>query len=226
MNLHHARRLAYPRTMGSYGIRGGHGAMDILDTQTSTTTRYIAIGASGPDGFADLVELLAAMPAGLDAVFMVVLHRPSSHPSYLRAVLETRVTLPVVIASEAQALLPGTCYIGAPAEHLTLTARGHAGMIDGQQDAYRNRTVDLLFESVGRMARERAVGIVLSGSLDDGSRGLSAIGRAGGITMVLEPGDKPRGMQQNAIEFDGPVDLVGTSNELAQAICKLLGVSP
>jgi len=67
----------------------------------------------------------------------------------------------------------------------------------------------------------RATGIVLSGSLDDGSRGPAAIHDAGGLTMVLDPGSKPRGMQQNAIDFDGPISFVGTSEEIAALLTEI-----
>jgi hypothetical protein len=57
-------------------------------------------------------------------------------------------------------------------------------------------------------------------SLDDGSRGLAAIHKAGGLSMVLTPAGPPeRGMPENAIKFDGPISLIGSSKEIAEAIC-------
>ena len=82
----------------------------------------------------------------------------------------------------------------------------------------RGRTIDVLFKSLATHAGTRATGIVLSGLLDDGSRGLAAIHAAGGFTVVLDPGGKSRGMQQNAIDYDGPISLVGTAEEIAAAI--------
>jgi chemotaxis response regulator CheB len=69
------------------------------------------------------------------------------------------------------------------------------------------------------------IGVVLSGSLDDGSRGLAAIHKARGLTMVLDPGHKPRGMQQNAIDFDGPISFIGTAREIAATIDGVLADS-
>jgi two-component system chemotaxis response regulator CheB len=71
--------------------------------------------------------------------------------------------------------------------------------------------------------RQRTVGIVLSGSLDDGSRGLAAIHDVGGLTIVLDPKSKSRGMQQTAIDFDGPITFGGSAPEIAQV---LGGLSP
>jgi len=184
---------------------------------------YVAVGASGSQGLRDILDLLSCMPTRCNAVFLVVLHRPSDGRSDLLNVLRTHVPLPVRIAAEAEALAAGTCYIGEPAELLTLAAQGHAAMVNGEDNVFRNRTVDLLFDSVGNFAGGKAIGIVLSGALDDGSRGLATIHRAGGMTMVLDPDGTARGMQQNAIDFNRPVDFVGSCGEIAAAIRKKIG---
>ena len=110
-------------------------------------------------------------------------------------------------------------YIGEPSQHLTLAARSFGQIVDDPGQAYRNRTVDLLFRSVADHGGGRVIGVILSGSLDDGARGLAAIHAAGGLTMVLTPYHPARrGMPENAIAYDGPIDLVGASPEIARAI--------
>lgn len=64
------------------------------------------------------------------------------------------------------------------------------------------------------------IGVVLSGALDDGSRSLEAIHHAGSKIMVLLRSAWPPGMPENAIRYDGPVDCVGSSDEIAGAIRK------
>lgn len=185
----------------------------------------VAVGASGPKGLNDIGRLLGMLPAGLGAVVMVVLHRPSDQVSHLRAILSRMTTLPVLIASQDLRLEEGRCYIGEPDAHLELAARSLGNMVPGHGHTYRNRTVDLLFKSVARYAGARFIGVVLSGSLDDGSRGLAAIHEAGGTTMVLTPEPRsPRGMPENAIAFDGPIDLVGSPEQIAAEIVSRVGV--
>jgi two-component system chemotaxis response regulator CheB len=73
-------------------------------------------------------------------------------------------------------------------------------LLDDPINRYRNRTIDALFRSVAAHAGSRMVGVVLSGSLDDGSRGLAAIKAAGGTTMVLTPHwSGGKGMPENAV---------------------------
>jgi two-component system chemotaxis response regulator CheB len=179
----------------------------------------VAIGASGTQGLMDIRILLHQLPPTLPAVVMVVLHRPWNAASRLGAVLAQSSAMPVVTAGQGQRLAPGTVYIGEPGAHLTLAARTFGGMAPDPHRIHRNRTVDLLFRSLAKHAGPRSIGIVLSGSLDDGSRGLVTIKEAGGLSMVMTPRRFERGMPENAIAFDGRVDLIGEPALLADGVC-------
>jgi two-component system chemotaxis response regulator CheB len=184
---------------------------------------FVAIGASGSEGLADIMDLLRALPHPIGAVVMVVLHRPTEKLSHLREILARSTQMPVVIAQDAETFSPGTCYVGEPNGHLTLAARNLAHLVRGTHDELRGRTIDTLFNSLALHAGHRMIGVVLSGSLNDGSRGLAAIHQARGLTMVLEPSHKPRGMQQNAIDYDGPISFIGTAREIADRIAQAVG---
>jgi len=179
----------------------------------------VAIGASGGQGLGDIQVLLGALRYPWAAAVLVVLHRPADKVSNLRHILARSSPMPVVIAAEGEALRPGVCYIGEPDAHLTLLAGNLAHLTDGM---LRNRTVDVLFQSLARAAAPRIIGVVLSGSLDDGSRGLAEIHHAGGLTMVLTP-DRAKGgqMPANAIDYDGPIDFIGSATQIAGEIDRL-----
>jgi two-component system chemotaxis response regulator CheB len=182
---------------------------------------FVAIGASGSGGLHDLCRLLECFPSSLPAVVLAVLHRPSNRISHLRQVLARRSALPVVIPEEDQEFRIGTCYIGEPAAHLSLAERSRVCLVEGANNRYRNRTVDLLLTSVAAHARTRAIGVVLRGSLSDGSRGLSAIHFAGGLTMVVGfRGMAAEGMPSNATAYDGPIDFIGSIEEIAARISR------
>jgi chemotaxis response regulator CheB len=183
---------------------------------------FVAIGASGSDGLDDIKALLSALPNPIPAVILVVLHRPVDQISHLRGILARAFAAEVRVASQDERFEPGVCYIGEPDQHLTLAAHSLAEMVDDPSNRHRNRTVDALFCSVACHAGPRMIGVVLSGSLDDGSRGLAAIHAAGGITMVLDPAGRTfPDMPRNAIRYDGPVNLVGSAQEIAEAIGRL-----
>jgi chemotaxis response regulator CheB len=177
---------------------------------------FVAVGASGAAGLEDLKALLAALPASLPAVVIVVLHRPCDRLSHLREILSRASNMPVSIGRTDEAFRVGHCYVGEPDFHLALAEAGRMRLVEGAGHKHRNRTVDLLFESVATHARSRGVGVVLSGRLDDGSRGLAAIAHAGGATMVLGcRGVAQAGMPQSAASYEGSVDVTGSAEEIA-----------
>jgi chemotaxis response regulator CheB len=84
---------------------------------------------------------------------------------------------------------------------------------------YRGYCIDALFQSLGRHAGPRTIGVILSGILKDGSPGLSAIKEAGGLAFVQVPGEAEyKDMPSNAVAFDGPIDLVGSFQAIAEEI--------
>jgi two-component system chemotaxis response regulator CheB len=183
---------------------------------------FLAIGASGSEGLDDISELLHALPTSLAAVVMVVLNSQTQKSSRLRDILAQSSQMPVFVAEDDEILLAGRCYLGEPNAHLALFGRNRVQLIRGTHEELRGRTVDTLFQSLAFHAGRRVIGVVLSGSRDDGSRGLELIHMAKGITMVLDPGSKPRGMQQNAIDFDGPISFIGTATEIGAMIVRVV----
>jgi chemotaxis response regulator CheB len=185
----------------------------------------VAIGASGITGLLDIKALLASFSPGINAAILVVLHRPFDHPSKLHDVLAGATAMPVIVAEQGERFERGCCYIGEPSAHLTLAARSFGGLIGDPSAMHRGRTVDLLFQSLAAHGGSRVIGVVLSGALDDGSRGLAAIHAVGGQTMVITPDSSVKpGMPENAIDYDGPIDVIGSPRQIAGAIQQLVGV--
>lgn len=181
---------------------------------------FVAIGASGSDGFLSIGHLLRELPPLPNATVLIVLHRGSQQPSHLAELLGRQASMPVAIASNFLQLKRECCYVGEPANHLTLAAQGFVRLVQDQfADQHRNRTIDLLLSSVARHAQVKAIGVILPGALDDGSRGLAAIHHAGGLTMALRPqANHNSDMPRNAIAYDGQIDLVGDVAEIAASI--------
>ena len=165
--------------------------------------------------------------AEINAIVMIVLHRPWEKDTHLRQILQRSTHMSVQIADQGQHLRAGCIYIGEPSRHLCLLSNSVSILISDPERAHRNRTVDLLFNSLVVLGGQRTIGIVLSGSLDDGSRGLAEIHDAGGYTMVLRREKQLRpGMPENARAYDGPVDVVGDVSAIAKAVKGLLAGAP
>src|SRR5215470_13368413 len=98
----------------------------------------VAIGASS-GGIEALQSLLEAL-ADVDAIVLVVLHRPANRASYLREILVRTSAMPVVVARHGELLHHGVCYIGDPSQHLMVGAALHADLLPDHQ--YTTRNID------------------------------------------------------------------------------------
>lgn len=182
----------------------------------------VAIGASS--GGIDALQGLLKELSDVDAVVLIVLHRPAHRVSYLRDILLRHVNMPVVVPKHGELLHHGVCYIGEPSQHLMVGAGLHADLLPDHR--YTTRNIDQLFISLARHYGSRTIGVVLSGQLDDGTRGLSAIKKAGGIAMVQAPEEAAYpDMPRNAIKYDGVVDVVAPTSKLAAEIIRLTGTA-
>ena len=162
---------------------------------------------------------------------MAVLHRPWEFESYLRQVLERCSRLPIEVARDRAPMAGGRVYLGEPWRHLRLGWRGRAELVEDPDRTYANRTVDLLFNSLAERGAGRTIGVILSGSLDDGSSGLCAIKASGGLAMIVPPGGSPgsqvgRGMAQNAAARLETIDFVGNPEAIGLEIEKIIRTCP
>jgi two-component system chemotaxis response regulator CheB len=82
---------------------------------------------------------------------------------------------------------PGTVYFAPPDYHLLLDKGPQLALAIDELVHYSRPSIDVLFESAADEYAERLMGIILSRANEDGSAGLAAVHRAGGVTIVQEP---------------------------------------
>jgi len=153
--------------------------------QALATRDVIVIGGSA-GGLDALRVLMTALPADLPAALFVVLHMGES--SYLPAILNRHSALPVVAAESGAAFEHGKIYVGVPGVHLLLHD-DHILLRRGPRENFARPAIDALFRSAAASLGSRVIGVVLSGSLSDGTAGLRAIKRCGGTAVVQSPED-------------------------------------
>ena len=147
----------------------------------------IAIGASA-GGVGSLQRVVEHIPAGFPATILIALHLPDGIRSMLPEILTRAGNLPATHAVNGEVAQPGHIYVAPAGFHLTVN-RSRMVVHRGAREHGVRPAIDPLFRSVAVAYGARAVGIVLSGLLDDGTAGLREIKRAGGIAVVQDPRD-------------------------------------
>ena len=147
----------------------------------------VAIGASA-GGVEALSRVAAGLSADLPYAYLIVLHVPAGAPSVLARIVDRSGPLPAVAAEDGAPLRPGHIYVGSPDRHL-LVADHRVVLSQGPTENGHRPAINALFRSVAVAFGSRAVGVLLSGVLDDGVLGLAAIRSRGGITIGQSPED-------------------------------------
>jgi two-component system chemotaxis response regulator CheB len=164
-----------------------------------------------------LKEILRALPADLPAAVVVVLHVPATSVGIFATVAAAASTLPVSHAEDGALLERGRVHL-APANRHLLVIDGRLKLGTGPRENLARPAIDPLFRSAALSAGARAIGVILSGKLNDGASGLAAIKERGGIALVQAPQEaSERDMPLAALETT-PVDLSAKASDIASAI--------
>jgi len=147
----------------------------------------IVIGASA-GGVGSLQRVVEHIPHNFPAAIFVALHLPDGIRSMLPQILERAGNLPAGQARNDDPIRPGRIYVAPAGFHLTLR-RDRMSVTRGAREHGLRPAIDPLFRSAAVAYGRRVVGVILSGSLDDGTVGLREIKRAGGLAIVQDPGD-------------------------------------
>lgn len=147
----------------------------------------VAVAASA-GGVEALKLLVAALPGDLPATVLVALHLPEAARSMLAQILSRHCLLPVRTAEDGLELRRGEVLVAPPDHHL-LVRDGRVVLGRGPRENGHRPSHDAMLRSVALEAGPAAVGVVLTGLLDDGAAGLEAVARLGGRCLVQDPDD-------------------------------------
>jgi two-component system chemotaxis response regulator CheB len=189
------------------------------DERHVITKNIVVVGGSA-GGLEALLTLVASLPKDFPGSIFAVLHTAPDSPGLLADILGRAATLRTALVTRRMTIEPGVVYVAPPDYHIVL----EPGVVRPTRGPKENRfrpALDPLFRSAAQVYGPAAVGVVLSGGLDDGTAGLWTIKQLGGTAIVQDPDDAMYpSMPQHAL--DGVrVDFSVPADELAPLLVRL-----
>ncbi len=183
--------------------------------------RDIVVVGGSAGALPPLREILRAFPSDFPAAFFVVIHTSPTTPGMLPMLLESEIRLSASYARDGEAIRTGHVYV-APRDHHLLLDDGRVNVARGPRENGFRPAADPLFRTAAERYGPRVVGLVLSGSLDDGTAGLCLVKRHGGIAVVQDPDEATMsGMPRSAIDR-GHVDHVARTAAIPALLTRLV----
>jgi two-component system CheB/CheR fusion protein len=158
----------------------------------------VGIGASA-GGLEAINAFFENVPEDPGFSFVIIQHLSPDHKSLMAELLSKHTSMKVVEAGDNMPLKPNCVYL-LPAKKLMLVKDNSLHLYEKEKAALPNNAIDVFFESLAKDLGPQAVGIILSGTGTDGTKGLQNILNAGGITIVQDPASAAfNGMPNSAI---------------------------
>ncbi|GAB3323276.1 chemotaxis protein CheB [Larkinella ripae] len=187
---------------------------------------YKAVIIGGSAGSIEvLLQLLPALPSALSFALIIVLHRKNSVDSSLANLLSLKTALPIKEVEDKDPVLTGTIYLAPPDYHLLIEKEEVFSLDDSEKVNYSRPSLDVTFESAADVYGPELVGVLLSGANSDGTAGLNAVKKAGGIIVAQQPESAQSGFMPQQAILHTPIDRVLDVEELSAFLRSLNAVS-
>jgi PAS domain S-box len=182
----------------------------------------VAIGASA-GGLQPLEEFFTNLPNNPGAAFVILQHLSPDFPSLMPELIQRRTSLEVEQIKDGVQLHPNHIYVLPPSH--TLTVEKDYLRLEQHLSERVNDPINIFFKSLAAQWGEKVIGILLSGTGNDGTEGLQVISQKGGITLVQSPETAQfTSMPSSVIPCDC-LDGILSPQDLAQAVYSLVGYS-
>lgn len=189
-------------------------------------SKIVLIGGSA-GALRALKVILPMLPQDFPAAILIVTHI-GSQKSIVPDILGRCSAMPVRHATDGEPIIPGRVLVAPPDEHLTVVVKdgkAYVRLLHGPKENHCRPAIDPLFRSAASTFMENAIGVVLSGYLDDGTVGLQAIKACGGLAIVQDPIEaEALDMPASALEHVN-VDRVLRVSEIGPALVELAAAS-
>jgi two-component system CheB/CheR fusion protein len=206
-----------PATQSAQKSAPKQGAKATRSATKPTPIAVVGIGASA-GGLDPCRRFFTEMPSDAGLAFLVIQHLDPNHKSDMALLLSRCTRMPVTEAVGRVRVEPNHVYVIPPNRALAII-NGRLSLTPPKEKRGSRMAIDFCFRSLAADCRERAIGIVLSGTGSDGTLGLGAIREAGGLAIAQDPStSEQEGMPRSAIARG--VDFVLPVQKIPQQLLK------
>ena len=191
--------------------------VDEAPVRSGAAFPVVGVGASA-GGLEALTQLLRALPVNTGMGFVIVQHLAPGHASSLAEILSRATKMPVSEVRDEPEVLPDHVYVIPPGRDMIISG-GKLRLLPQDRQTQR-RGIDQFFTSLARDSGHRAIGVVLSGALNDGTLGLEAIKAEAGITFAQNDSAQHDSMPRSAVA-SGCVDFVLSPEKIAAELARI-----
>ncbi|HTU40429.1 MAG TPA: chemotaxis protein CheB [Candidatus Aquilonibacter sp.] len=192
---------------------------DLSLASSRTGFPIVAVGASagGLEAFSALLRALPPQP-GLALVFIP--HLDPKHESAMPELLARTTRLPVHQATDAIRVECNTVYVMPPNSDMTIS-EGVLRLIEREAARGQHMPVDTFFRSLAEDQASDSIGVILSGTANDGTLGMLAIKKKGGVTFAQDRESAKYDGMPNSANAAGVVDFVLPPERIAQELTRI-----
>jgi two-component system CheB/CheR fusion protein len=184
----------------------------------------VGIGASA-GGLDAINQLFENMPDNTGFSFIIVQHISPDHKSLMAELVSKHTRMPVVEAEDNMAVKPDHIYVIPSKKFMTIQS-DRLRLSDKEKNKFPNNAIDVFFDSLAGEAGDKAIGIILSGTGTDGTKGAASIKTNGGIIVVQDPVTAAFDGMPNSVLGAQLGDLIVPPEMIAQELSQLLNDSP
>lgn len=159
------------------------------DSSQTRCTRVVCLGAA-EGGYGALLKIIPKLSTKLPVAHLVMLHATPQHVDAFVHYLGKHSSMKIIRAKNGIVLEGATCYLASGKEHLDLQSGKNGACLMKIKPAphwSRKKSVNMLMFSVAEIFQNKSIGVILSGSGNDGAEGLQEINRVGGTSIVQNP---------------------------------------
>ncbi|UQB41772.1 PAS domain-containing protein [Thiomicrospira microaerophila] len=175
----------------------------------------VALGASA-GGLEALEKFFAACPTDTGLPFIVIQHLSPDHKSMMADLLGRYTAMPIKLVEEGMPIQPNHVYL-IPAGTIMRVVGGHF-VLTQKTPHVLSLPIDIFFTSMAEEYGDKAIGIILSGTGSDGTRGAYVINESGGFLLAQSPKEAKFNGMPNSVIATGLIDDVLDAEQLAERL--------